>query len=396
MGGTYQAHWPRPHLVNPPYLANANGVFWQAGQSNAQPTAHQNVDEVYHLFDDSITSGTVNIGFAFRPGTAVSQLGSGRSFGIYWGDSSQPFPSSSVETGRLFLQLLGLGSFEPSANARSPMLQRSTGPSWLSDFTTLATGPSASFELTTLGATPPPITGTKRYWYWLELEIYPAPTGSLKLYINNSPTPAIDYVGDTRGVGNSEVVDFLGFRLNNLAGPSGTPMLDDIVTFHNKKAVEQYCVVLRPDSENFTGSFTTGSEAGVAVAANCFSSINDNLITIGTPSQVEATGTFMYTTTGPDSGSFNYDNLPFVPPSIQGVQAHNLINMDGVTFTSIQNNLITGSVGLVTGSDLVQPNPGSWEMVSEIYSWHPTSSVNTSEDFSSADLNAIIDELKVK
>jgi hypothetical protein len=396
------AHWPKLDYSNNYVTSNKSKYLNLYPASTPIPTAHgspgSQMNEIYNTFD-RVTSGTVNLGFAIRiprnAGNAVAGDLESTVCGFYWGDSNQPNPSSSTETGRLSVQFMG-GTY--SYLGWKPQLRRALAGDDAGTFTTVAEGPEGTFTTGGQDFLQAPLTNpipeSDRYWYWVDAEIYPAETGSFKLYVNNSATPAINYTGDTRGVNNTEVIDFMGFRFRQTPN-AGPIVIDDVVAFHNKKATEQYCVALVPDAENFTGSFDTGSSTFAAPAADCLQSINGYL-SPGEDGAIAATGTFMVTTTDPDSASFSYDNLPFAPESVQGVQAHNLINMDGVTFTSIQNNLITGSVGLVTGSDLVQPNPGSWEMVSELYSWHPTSSVNTSEDFSSADLNAIIDELKVK
>ena len=395
------AHWPKLDYSNS-YVTSNKSKFLKLWPGSSAATAHgspgSEMNEIYNTFDP-VTSGTVNLGFAIRiPRNAANYVAGDLEStvcGFYWGDSNQPNPSSSLETGRFSVQFMG-GTY--SYLGWKPQLRRALAGDDAGTFTTVAEGPEDTFTTGgqdfTQSPLNNPIPGTDRYWYWVEAEIYPAETGSFKLYVNNSATPAINYTGDTRGVNNAEVIDFMGFRFRQTTN-AGPIVIDDVVAFHNKKTTEQYCVALVPDAENFTGSFDTGSSTGVTAAADCLQSINGDL-SPGSDGAIAATGTFMVTTTDPDSASFNYDNLPFTPRTIQGVQAHNLINMDGVTFTSIQNNLITGSIGLVSGSYLVQPNPGSWELVSEIYSHHPTSSVNTSQDFSSTDLDAIIDELKVK
>lgn len=397
------AHWPKLDYSNS-YVTSNKSKHLKLWPGNSAATAHgspaSEMNEIYNTFDP-VTSGTVNLGFAIRiprnAGNTVAGDLESTVCGFYWGDSNQPNPSSSLETGRLSVQFMG-GTY--SYLGWKPQLRRALAGDDAGTFTTVAEGPEGTF--TTGGQdflqSPlnNPIPGTDRYWYWVEAEIYPAETGTFKLFVNNSTTPAINYTGDTRGVNNTEVIDFMGFRFRQTSG-AGPIVIDDVVAFHNKKATEQYCVALVPDAENFTGSFATGSSTGVTPAANCLESVNRALFDASDGDGVIATtGTFMVTTTDPDSASFSYDNLPFTPRYIEGVQAHNLINADGVTFDSIQNNLITGSTGLVTGSYLTQPNPGSWELVSELYSWHPTSSVNTSEEFSSADLDAIINEIKVK
>jgi len=397
-GTTGVSHFP-PKTVFPSYFSTSDSRFLMVKGDDDSPSKHDNIDEMYHTFD-KVTSGTVNIGFAYWASDEESQGGDGPGdiAGFYWGDSAQPNPSSSLEDGRLCLKFMG-GT--DSSMGWEPQLRRALPGDDIEIYTLLDSGPRGTFKTGSVGYPCGLQAGyAYRYWYWVEAEIYPAPTGTFKLFVNNSPTPVIDYTGDTRGVGSSSAIDFLGFRFTTNAGggASGRYFLDDITAFHNKKAVEQYCIIIRPDTENFTGSFTTGAISGVPKAADCVSSINGGLTgdSGGGSGYVQATGTFMVTTSDPDSASFNYEDPAFSSDNISGIKIHNVINMDGIDFTSIQNNVFTSSVQLITGAYTVQPIPGTWEMVSDLYSWHPTSSVNTSKEFSSVDLNAIIDELKVK